>query len=72
MEKILALAIQLMYSEQQNCQDELRKPDRVQGECNAHHYIHWFMQKAGPMQRGQDMLYSSRKQSIWKRWKQEL
>ncbi len=67
----MALANQLMYSEQKDWLDALRKLDLAQSSRTSMRYTHWFMQKAGPMQRGQNTLYSSQKQSIWKCWKVE-
>ncbi len=66
MEKFLALANQLTYSEQQTWLDEFKKLDQVQGDRTNARYSHWFRQKARPMQKGQDPVYSSWKQSIWK------
>ncbi len=70
MDKCLELAKQLTFSEQQYWHGEFKKIDRVQGEHTDARFTHWFQNQAGPMQRGQDPLYSSQKQSIWKRFSQ--
>ncbi len=48
MEKFLALAKQLMHSEQQIWLDEFRKLDWMQGDHTDACYTHWFRKKAGP------------------------
>ncbi len=70
-EAYLALAGQLTVSEEKDWLDALKKLDLVQWFRNAFRYTHWFTQKAGPMQKGQNALYCSRKQSIWHCWKVE-
>ncbi len=65
----MALADQLMFSEKKDWLDYLKKLDSAQQFRTNACYIHWFQQKAGPMQKNQNLLHYSRKQSIWKRWK---
>ncbi len=69
--EVLELSKQLTFSEQQTWLDEFRKIDQAQADCTDTRFTHWFRNKARPMQRGQDFLYSSRKQSIWKCFLQE-
>ncbi len=72
MEKFLALATQLNYSEKMEWHEMFRKIDRAQSECTEFWFTHYFMNNGRPMQRGQDPLYSHWKQSMWKRFSKEL
>ncbi len=67
----MVLADRLTSNEKCNYLDDLGKLDMVQKFRTSAHYTHWFLQKKGPMQQGQNPLYSSCKQSIWCRWKVE-
>ncbi len=63
MEKFVQLAMQLSHSEKNDWHNQYRGNDRVQKECTEARYTHYFVHNGGPMQEGQDALYSRRKQS---------
>ncbi len=63
--------MQLSFSEKMEWHEMFRKIDWVQTECTASRFTHYFMNQAGPMQRGQDPLYSHRKQSMLMRFLNE-
>ncbi len=67
----MALADQLTSSEWRNWLDDPAKLEMAQKFRTSTRYSHWFLEKRGPMQKNQDPLYSSRKQSIYRHWKVE-
>ncbi len=71
-EKFLKLAAQLNFSEKNDWHEQFRGVDQVQGEHTDARYIHYFVNNAGPMQRGHDPLYSHRKQSMVKHFQMGL
>ncbi len=61
----MALADQLVSSEWRNWLDDMGKLEMAQKFWTSARYSHWFVERRGPMQKGQHLLYSSRKQSIY-------
>ncbi len=59
----MQLTKHLNHSEKVNWHNQYRRNDKAQKERNDARYTHYFVQNGGPMQQGQDPLYSHWKQS---------